>query len=251
MVDKMTAYCVFRLYGPMASYGAVAVGENRHTYSHPSKSAVMGFIAGALGIRREEDLLLRSLSSGYGFSTLVSSIGIPVQDYHTVQAAPAVEVKRNPHILTRKDEVSIPRNKLGTIISKRDYLCDLISTVCVWKRRDDAPYSVGEIASAISSPVFVPYLGRKSCPISVPTNAKVVDTDSILEAFKSADFGDESFLDSIACSGSSVMFWDEDGVSGLKAGELQVLRDNPLSRKRWQFSDRREYYASVDLGGGN
>lgn len=251
MVDKMTEYCVFRLYGPMASYGAVAVGENRHTYPHPSKSAVMGFIAGALGIRREDDSLLRNLSSGYGFSTLVNSTGIPIQDYHTVQAAPAVEVKRNPHILTRKDELSIARNRIGTIISKRDYLCDLISTVCIWKRRDDAPYSVREIALAISNPVFVPYLGRKSCPISLPANAKVVDADSILEAFKSADFGDNEFLGSIARSGRSGMFWDEDGVSGLKAGELQVLRDNPLSRKRWQFSDRREYYASVDLGGGN
>ena len=31
-------YLVFRLYGPMASWGEIAVGENRHSARYPGKS---------------------------------------------------------------------------------------------------------------------------------------------------------------------------------------------------------------------
>jgi CRISPR system Cascade subunit CasD len=33
---------VFRLYGPMASWGEIAVGESRHTANYPGKSAIIG-----------------------------------------------------------------------------------------------------------------------------------------------------------------------------------------------------------------
>jgi CRISPR-associated Cas5-like protein len=34
-------YLLFRLYGPMASWGEIAVGEIRHTASYPGKSAII------------------------------------------------------------------------------------------------------------------------------------------------------------------------------------------------------------------
>jgi CRISPR system Cascade subunit CasD len=34
-------YLLFRLYGPMASWGEIAVGEMRHSEVKPSKSALL------------------------------------------------------------------------------------------------------------------------------------------------------------------------------------------------------------------
>ena len=47
-------YLVFRLYGPMCSWGDIAVGEVRPSTVHPSKSAILGLIAAALGVKRPD-----------------------------------------------------------------------------------------------------------------------------------------------------------------------------------------------------
>ena len=48
-------YLLFRLYGPLASWGEIAVGESRHTAAYPGKAALIGLLAAALGIRRDEE----------------------------------------------------------------------------------------------------------------------------------------------------------------------------------------------------
>ncbi len=62
----MRDFLVFRLYGPLASWGDIAVGEQRPTTPHPSKSAVLGLIAAALGVRRDEEERQQALAEGYG-----------------------------------------------------------------------------------------------------------------------------------------------------------------------------------------
>ena len=51
----MREFLIFRLYGMMASWGDIAVGELRPTFDHPSRSAIVGLLAAALGIRRDEE----------------------------------------------------------------------------------------------------------------------------------------------------------------------------------------------------
>nr|WP_284509571.1 CRISPR-associated protein Cas5 [Salinivibrio costicola] len=48
----MRDYLVFRLYGPLASWGEPAVGGDRPTSAYPSRSAVLGLLGAALGIKR-------------------------------------------------------------------------------------------------------------------------------------------------------------------------------------------------------
>ncbi|MHC1629495.1 MAG: type I-E CRISPR-associated protein Cas5/CasD, partial [Methanoculleaceae archaeon] len=161
----MTEYCLFRLYGPMASWGDIAVGEERHTWDHPSRSGIFGMIAAALGIKRRDEEAHRELASSYGFAVMVNSAGAPVIDYHTVQTVPQSVISRAKHFRTRRDELSIPPHRLQTIVSTRDYLCDMVSTVCIWPRVRRPPHSPDEIAAALREPVFELYLGRKSCPL--------------------------------------------------------------------------------------
>ncbi|MGL4603678.1 MAG: CRISPR-associated protein Cas5, partial [Iodobacter sp.] len=51
----MSPYLVFRLYGAMASFGEIAVGELRHSAAYPSRSALLGLLGAALGIARSNE----------------------------------------------------------------------------------------------------------------------------------------------------------------------------------------------------
>lgn len=57
----MSQYLVFQLHGPMASWGVDAPGEVRHSHELPSRSALLGLLAAALGIRRDEEERLSAL----------------------------------------------------------------------------------------------------------------------------------------------------------------------------------------------
>lgn len=242
----MTAYCIFRLYGPMASWGDIAVGEERHTWDHPSRSAIFGMVAAALGIRRGEEEVHRQLTSSYGFSVMVDSPGVPVIDYHTIQTPPQSQISRGNHFRTRRDELSIPRHTLSTIISRRDYLCDMIATVCLWPRVDDPIHTPEEIAAALREPTFELFLGRKSCPLSLPVKAQVVDASSVMEAFQRAAFDDGEFTQSLLRGQERVgLYWDGDTDAGVPSSQIAPRRDMVVSRRRWLFGNRQERFAMV------
>ena len=84
----MKEYLVFRLYGPIVSWGDIAVGEERPTFMHPTKSSILGLLAAALGIRRNEESRHHQLAESYGYAVLVEAEGILLRDYHTTQVAP-------------------------------------------------------------------------------------------------------------------------------------------------------------------
>jgi len=241
----MTEYCLFRLYGPMATWGDIAVGEERRTSDHPSKSAILGLVAAALGIRRSEEEVHSSLSSGYSFAVLVNAPGVPVQDFHTIHAPPRSDIKRGKYFLTRKDELGIGAVRLSTIISRRDYLCDMVTTICLWQRAADVPFSMNDIKNALISPAFVPYLGRKSCPVSMPLQAQVIEADSVMGAFNQAAFPAGDFFTGVKFPSEAGVYWDADAKADLDATHVQVCRDEIVSRKRWLFRNRRENFAMV------
>jgi len=85
----MREFLIFRLYGSMVSWGDIAVGAIRPTSDHPSKSAVMGLIAAAMGIRRDEEERQRELAEGYLIAIRIDAPGILLRDYHTIQVPPA------------------------------------------------------------------------------------------------------------------------------------------------------------------
>ncbi|MEN6396285.1 MAG: type I-E CRISPR-associated protein Cas5/CasD, partial [Methanoregula sp.] len=117
----MQEFLIFRLYGSMASWGDIAVGEFRPTFDHPTKSAVMGLIAAAMGIRRDEEERQRELAAGYLMAIRIDGPGVLLRDYHTAQVPPAGKGKIKYHFLTRKDELAVPKDELNTILSSRDY----------------------------------------------------------------------------------------------------------------------------------
>ena len=247
----MPELLVFRLYGPMAAWGDVAVGEVRPTFSYPTKSGVFGLLAAALGITREEDDRHRDLAASYALALLVNSPGALLRDFHTVQTPPASALRKQAWVRTRRDELAFPREDLGTIVSSRDYLCDGLVTAFLWPTgRGSGAYSLERIREALARPAFVLYLGRKSCPLALPTHAQVVEAETIRDAYARAVFP-ATALDRLQADRRVRLYWEDGIATGFAEDGVLTFRrrDGVRSRCRRQFADRPEQYAMVSLEG--
>lgn len=246
-------YLVFRLYGPMASWGEIAIGESRHSADYPSKSAITGLLAAALGIRREEDAVHNALSRHYLQAVKVRRSGWLLRDYHTAQAPDSAGKFR---YRTRRDEIVTGRHRLGTVLSTREYRSDADALVAL-RALDAAPYSLANLADTLMKPKFHLYLGRKSCALAAPLNPLVIQADnfhSALEAYKVKPLlvnapewaSDGRWLP----QDNLVRFYWEGDLAEFFPKEVEMDKssvqrlsryDMPLSRKRWQFEPRQEY----------
>lgn len=235
----MRQFLLFQLYGPMASWGDVAVGEQRPSAGHPSKSAMLGLLAAAKGIRRDEESLHRDMATGYGFGVRVDAPGEILRDYHTSQVPPA---KGKAKFFTRRDELR--NTELNTILSSRDYRTDGRYTVAIWVQESTAPFTLEVLADALKMPRLVPYLGRKSCPLAVPLCPQVLEENNLKSAFSAVEFPENKMLSNIKLSSHVSYYWEalDSDAAGMSASMVYPRRDQPLSRKRWQFSERNEYY---------
>lgn len=240
----------------MCSWGDIAVGEVRPSTVHPSKSAVLGLIAAALGIKRPDtahDETERSaleaahsaFAHGYGFAVRVDSPGVPLVDYHTAQVPSSGSGRNRRQFTTRRDELTaMPRHELNTILSRRDYRLDALYTIVLWAR-PGAPYPLDELAARLREPAFAPYLGRKSCPPALPLAAQVVTADNILHAMANAQLPlPEDLVRQLGLQNAvPALYWDEDGDAGLAVQHTFTRRDAVYSRRRWQFQPRSEHHA--------
>jgi len=234
----------------MASWGEIAVGEDRHSADHPTKSALIGMIGAALGVRRDQEDVHSRLASSIGMASLVVSPGTPVEDFHTIQTPPQSELKKGAYFRTRKDELSIGAHAFSTIISRREYRCDTFLGVCLWERDANGPFRLEEIADALNSPTFFLYLGRKSCPPGLPLYAVVVEAPSILDAFREAAKKNEWFAQRLSSLPEAPLYWDHDGIPGIPTWHEYQRRDEIISRKRWTFLNRSERHGMAPINRG-
>jgi CRISPR system Cascade subunit CasD len=218
----------------LASWGEQAVGESRHSATHPSRSALLGLLAAALGIKRDEEQKLADLSASVGFGFKVSHSGLLLKDYHTVQVPP--EDRKAKHRYTRCDELSA--EKLGTVLSSREYRQDAFALTAVGLT-EESRYSFSRLEQKLIRPEYQLYLGRKSCPLSLPLNPKIITADNFKAALDAFPLPEE-----IGRLGAEhhTYYWEESLSSGTDAHSFKVPRyDQSLSRKHWQFTARDEY----------
>jgi len=253
----MIDYLVFRLYGTLASWGDIAVGEIRPSYRYPSKSAVIGLIAAALGFNRDESKKQTELSKLL-FSTRIDALGSPIDDYHTIQAPSEQAIKndRGTPFWTRIDEIEAMKwrvmktrnnKEAGAVQSRRTYYCDSVYTVALSESRSAKISwgalklsSIHELVSKIKYPEFTLYLGRKSCPLSIPMQPQITTAENCIEAFRLSKFKFTEELSQIADNSNTVQYYSEEKLPDT----LMKLtrRDQPVNRSTWQFTERDEYY---------
>jgi len=236
----MCDYLLIYLYGPMASWGDIAVGEYRPSFAHPSKSAIVGLLAAALGIRREEEERQQSLAASCSFAVRVDAMGVLLRDYHTTQVPPA---RKGLIHYNRRSELSA--DVLNTILSSRDYRCDALYTVAITVT-GDAPVGIQQLVNKLRNPEFTLYLGRKSCPLAIPLHPQIVKAATLREAFEKT-LPAEEFSD-IIHDGPAMVYWEGDAPSGIECQQVITRRDQPRSRKRWQFEDRSENFGVLQRG---
>lgn len=246
----MARYLTFQLYGMLAAYGLIAVGEVRPSAPHPTRSAVFGLLAACLGLRRGQEESLTALSAGYALAVRVDTPGTPLLDYHTAQ--PPAEGKDMYPCFTRADEILAikrqererPRERQpNAILSRRGYLCDAGFTVGLTPR-DGAPYALEALAEALRRPLLTPYLGRKSCPPSLPFDPSVGEHPTMEAALAAYPIDARLVAEPWKRPAKTLVYADEDvGLSAVV--QLFLVRDQAIRHDRRQFAERREAMAEI------
>lgn len=136
------ATILIRLVGAMQSWGTTSRFDHRDTGKEPSKSGVIGLIASAMGIERDNWAELKPLAE-LNMGIRHDRAGIPKRDYQTV-----------------KDIISADHAKIHpTAVTPRDYLADAAFLVGL-ESADNA--LLEQVQSALKNPVWPMGLGRKS-----------------------------------------------------------------------------------------
>lgn len=135
------------LAAPLQSWGTSARFARRGTENAPSKSGVVGLLAAALGLRRDADDQLAELAA-LRFGVRIDQPGTRIRDFQTAH-----------HLDTGE---AMP-------LSDRFYLADAVFIAAV--EGDGA--LIDRLATALRTPAYLPYLGRRSCPPARPLQPTV------------------------------------------------------------------------------
>ena len=213
----MQPYLVFTLSATLAAMGELAGHERRGALTWPGRSAILGLLGAALGVERDGDF---STLDALRVAVAVFEEGTPLRDYHTVQSVPSAAVRR-PN--SRPEALAAAGLRTGTTITLRDYRAGALYGVAVWG---------GELAplrDALAAPRFTLYLGRKSCPLSAPPGASIVDAE-----------GPEEALASLVLppwrQGATARWLMADAEPG--DTHVDYRQDQPLDRRKWHFARR-------------
>jgi CRISPR system Cascade subunit CasD len=160
---------ILRLIGPLQSWGIQSRFGNRDTQLEPTKSGVIGIVAAALGMQREDDAYLATLTQCQ-MAVRVDVEGRRMRDYHVTGGG---TFKGLPYGVWESDGF---HGK--TVLSDRFYITN--AAFHVGLEYDDHAL-VERIANALRNPVFPLALGRRTCVPTVPIYADVRD-GSVREA---------------------------------------------------------------------
>jgi len=203
------------LSGVLQSWGTTTIGHARATNGYPTKSAIVGMVANALGRDREDDI---SDISSVGFAVRVDMPGVVQRDYHTVS------ILKQP---TKGDRISR--------VTERFYLADAAFLV-VLSHPDRV--MMDDIARSLKSPSRALFLGRKSCSPTRPIFHSVSESELSSVLSETEWLADEKtqreYLDEFI---ELDVF--RDPLTDIEGFESDVISDEPVS-----FSSDARRYAS-------
>ena len=223
------ATLLLRLAAPLQSWGTDSKFEIRNTAREPSKSGVIGLLAAALGRERDADLEdLKRLR----FGVRVDQEGELLHDYHIASIrgyGPPVE--------------RIKQYDKKPFITHRYYLSDAIFLVGL--ESEDRDF-LSMLENAIRKPVFSLFLGRRSCPPSMPILIGIRDEDLLTSLQKENWLAAEWQRERILKKGGTlrILLDSQEEQQGAK------IKDSPISfdprNRRFQY--RNTIMKNIDLG---
>jgi len=237
MQPAMHEFLTFALAAPLAAMGEIAVGERRGSWDRPGRSAILGLIAGCLGLAREDEAAHAALEVGFGLALRQQHLGAVLPDYHTAQVPPK---QRGRRFATRTEELGA--DTLETILSRRDYRTDVLVLAALWAKAG-ARWSLEEIEASLNAPQYAPYFGRKSCPLMLPMAPRRQQAVNPADALASrAANGPDPERQTLWLSGPAVITMTAADAHefGLQVQRVEIRRDAVVSRRRWQFGLRED-----------
>lgn len=154
------AVLLLRLAAPLQAWVSSSKFIVHSTEREPTKSGVIGMIAAALGIQRNDDPQKLVPLTTLRFGVRADKEGVLLKDFHMVHGYKIADV------------------------TERYYLSDAVFLVAL---ESDDKSLLESIASALQNPVYPLYLGRKSCPPTLPIVLGVKGED-ILTALKTEPY---------------------------------------------------------------
>jgi CRISPR system Cascade subunit CasD len=229
-------FLTFTLYSALAANGETGAIRHRHSWPRPARSAVLGLMAGALGITRDDDVAHAALASGYGYAVRTDAAGHSLRDWHTVQHPKGGKVFR-----TRRAELEF--QDVGCILTTREYRTDALYTVALWER-GGARWKLEELAAALRAPMYAPYLGRKCSALSVPMHPEIIEEETLPAALARRPPlpPDVAAWMPIALDDHPELACDEDAI-GVTASRITSRRDGYHGRRL--FSERVEHVTTI------
>jgi len=220
----MPEYLVFTLAASFGAMGDVAGHERRGSWSWPGRSAILGLLAAAQGIRRDGDF---SALDALSVSVAVFEDGEPLRDYHTVQTVPSAAVRRPQ---SRPAALRAVGQGANTTITLRDYRTGVLYGVAA------SGTGLEAVRDALEQPVFALYLGRKSCTLSAPMAPQIVTASDPAAALAHLHLPP----------------WHAGAVArrlyGVPtAARSEIRHDQPLDRGKWHFTAREVGVQTVEI----
>jgi CRISPR system Cascade subunit CasD len=220
------------------SFGNAARAALRTTDQSPTKSAILGMIACAQGIERDDQAHHQRLANTIKMACVqlqlegASVSPPPLRDYHLIRCFKG-------YVTTRQEELDPQSPKTDSLTSERYYLQDQTWVVLLQVPDED----VDGIIAALQRPYWPIYFGRKSCPPSAPLNPRVLQSTTPRECLEEAVASSFYYLDRTVVPGQ--VFWDEDfGLEGSRRSTFRRDVPHDLTRQG-SHKVRREFSAHM------
>jgi CRISPR system Cascade subunit CasD len=181
---------LLRFDAPLMSFGSVLVDQYNRTDLFPYRAMLVGLLANALGLTRDEVDAHESLQRRLRYAARCDRAGTLLDDYQTVDFDPTGPMGSRLGWTTEGilEERKGGTASEGTHIRYRQYVADAVLTVAFALTSESAAeIDLDEVIAALARPVRPLFLGRKCCIPSAPIYLGTVDTPSLRAALENCE----------------------------------------------------------------
>lgn len=221
----MAEFLLIRLDGPLQAWGDVTFDSKRPTLGFPTRSALAGLIASALGWRYRDGARTTQLQDSLRMAVREDRAPVRLNDYQTVYLGRETSGWTRWGVERRGGAFST-----GTHILDKEYLADA-SFVVALTLGPDSPVDLDEVERALRQPVRPLFLGRRSCLPALPLFEGRIEAKTPYDALRSAKLHEVHETPPLRC-------WYEPGDGPELDAWIHGVR----------VSDRRDFHADRFAG---
>jgi CRISPR system Cascade subunit CasD len=156
-------FLLIRLEGPLQAWGDVALDPRRPTRDFPSRSALAGLLANALGWQHMDGERITALQDSLRYAVREDRVARRIVDYQTADLG---RIGRSGWTRWGVEERGGSAAD-GTQLLWKHYLADGSFLVAL-TLDGSAPVTLDDVEAALRRPARPIFLGRKSCPPALP-----------------------------------------------------------------------------------